>query len=323
MKDRKQIWRSLLRSLVVTRSAEFPVVALCFLAATMFWFLNALNKEYTTRIAYPIEFAYDKDNLVSTVPLPSQITLNVTGYGWTLLRKTLGIDANPVVYQIENPMRTAFLTGAALLPIVTEQLKEARINYVEDDTIAVAFDRKATKTVALQVDSLQVELRENFFITSPVRITPDTITFEGPAALIKTLPDVLIINVPGKEIDESYEDEIAINYTQNPLIRLSSDKVSVRFDVNEFLPQVIQVPVDALRLTGAGSKLVKLPIRMAEVEYWTLPEDASKINPQDFEVVIDLADWNKKDSTLALTLTRKPDIVRNVSLRTPSIKLVK
>lgn len=321
MKNQKQIWRKILRSLVVTRSAEFPVVALCFLAATMFWFLNALNKEYTTRISYPIDFQYDKENLVSTQPLPSKITINVTGYGWTLLRKTLGIDAKPIVYQFENPLKTAFLTGASLLPSVTEQLKEAHINYVEDDTITVGFDTKAVKKVALQVDSTQIELRENYFLTSRVRLVPDTIDFEGPAKLIKKLPDVLIINVPGKDIDDNFEDEIPINYTQDPLIRLSSAVTSINFEVGEFVPQRVEVPVNALRISA--TKTLKLPIRNAEIEYWVAPENTGRVSAADFEVVADLSEWNKKDSTLALVLTKKPELARNVILRTQAVKLVK
>ncbi len=321
MKEKKHIWRKILRSLVVTRSAEFPVVALCFLAATTFWFLNALNKEYTTRIAYPIAFDYDKETIISTQPLPTKITLNVTGYGWTLLRKTLGIDAKPVVYRFENPLKTAFLTGTGLLPSVTEQLKEAHINYVENDTILVGFDRRESKKVALQIDSSQVDLRENHFITSPVRLVPDTVTFEGPEKTIEQLPDVLVLNVPGKNIDDAYEDEITVNYTQDPLIHLSTGTVSVRFDVSEFVPQIIEIPVNALRISA--TKTLKLPIRDAEIEYWVTPENTSNVSAQDFEVVADLSQWNKKDSTLPLTLTKKPELVRNAILRTPSVKLVK
>ncbi|MDJ1480174.1 hypothetical protein QNI16_06740 [Cytophagaceae bacterium YF14B1] len=321
MIDQKNIWRKLLRSLVVTRSAEFPVVALCFLAATTFWFLNALNKEYTTKITYPIEFEYNKEQFVSTVPLPSQITLNVTGYGWTLLRKTLGIDTQPIVYHFENPLKTAFITRHVLLPAVTEQLKEAKINYIENDTIPVAFDKKMQRKVALQVDNLQLELKENYFITDTVQISPDTITFEGPAQFIKELPDLLIINVPGKNIDEDYEEEVTINYTQNPLISLSSDKVTVRFRVREFLQQTVEVPVEALRL--ASNKLLHLPNQKVEVDYWLLPEDEPKTTAQNFGVVADLSKWNKADSSISLALIKKPDWVRNVTLRPATLKLVK
>ncbi len=319
--NQKQIWRTVLRSLVITRSAEFPVVMLCFLAATTFWFLNALNKEYTTRLEYPIEFEYDKENLVSTTHLPSQITLNVTGYGWTLLRKSLGIDAKPVVYTIENPLKTNFLTSTLLLPSVTEQLKEAKINFVENDTIPVSFDQRAIKKVALQVDSTQLELRDNYLLTTPVRLSPDSISFEGPARLIKKLPDILVINVPGKEIDENYEDEVPINYTQDPLIHLNASTVGVSFGVEEFIPQKIAVPVEALRVSP--TKTLKLPIRDAEIEYWVAPENINKVTAADFEVVADLAQWNKKDSSLALTLIKQSPLARNVSLRTSSVKLVK
>lgn len=296
------------------------MVALCLLAATIFWFLNALNKEYTTEISYPIRFSYDNESFVSTEPLPQRLTLNATGYGWTLLRKTLGIKAEPIIYRIENPLGTRFLTAAALLPTATDQLKEIKINFIENDTIFTDFEPRAFKHIAVQVDSLQVELRENYLITSPVVVSPDTITFKGPASLIKKLPDVLIMNVPGKEIDENYDEEIPVAYTQDPLITQSAERVEVRFGVSEFVRETQNLPIETVNFPE--KKSIELPVREVMAEYWVLPEDATKATPASFRVTADYKSYNRKDSTVVLTVQSQPDFVRSLSLQTQTLKLV-
>lgn len=315
------ILRLFLRSLVVTRGSEFPVVLLCLAAATTFWFLNSLNREYTTEISYPIRFEFDNANFIATEPLPKKIFVNVTAQGWNLLRKTWGFKTNPIVYHIPRPLKARFLTGHLLLPTASEQLTELKINFVHSDTIPLAFDKITTKTVTLQADSSRIGLRENFLVTSLVRVSPNVLTFSGPASLIRKLPNTLAVKVAGTEIDENYDDEVSLQYTRNPLLTASTDRVNVSFEVTEFIRETLTVPVGALRL--ASNKLLRFPVRDAEVEYWVLPADAGKAAAQDFQIVADLAHWNRADSSLALSLIRHPDFVRNPRLRTATVKLVK
>ncbi len=313
--------RLFLRSLVVTRGSEFPVVLLCFVAATTFWFLNSLNREYTTEISYPIRFEFDNSRFIATEPLPKKIFVNVTAQGWNLLRKTWGFKAEPIVYHIPRPLKTRFLTGMLLLPTAAQQLAELKINFVRSDTIPLAFDELTTKTITLQADSSRIELRENFLITSPVRVSPATVTFSGPVSLVKKLPGTLAVKVSAVGIDEDFDDEATLQYTRNPLLTPSTDRVNVRFEVTEFVRETLTVPVGALRL--ASNRLLRFPVRDAEVEYWVLPADAGKAAASDFQVVADLAHWNRTDSSLALSLIRHPGFVRSPTLLTPSVKLVK
>lgn len=321
LKPRHKILRLFLRSLVVTRSSEFPAVALCLVAATTFWFLNSLNREYTTEISYPIRFEYDNGGFIPTQPLPRRIAINVTAQGWNLLRKTWGLKTNPIVYRIPRPSSTRYLTGPALLPTASEQLLELKVNFVRSDTIALAFDRRATKTVYLRPDSSQIGLRENFLINSPVRVSPSEITFSGPASLIKKIPGTLAVIIPSSDIDENYDEEIGLDYRRDPLLTPSVSRVNVSFEVAEYIRERLTVPVDAIRL--ANNKLLRFPVRDAEVEYWVLPADAGKAAVSDFQVVADLKNWNRADSSIALAVIRQPGFVRKALLRTPTVKLVR
>src|SRR5687767_9682749 len=82
---------------------NWKAVVLCVLAATVFWFFNSLNKRYTTNITFPVTFDYDDENYIAVKPLPSSVRINVTGVGWDLFRRSLGIKIPPLVIPIDRP----------------------------------------------------------------------------------------------------------------------------------------------------------------------------------------------------------------------------
>jgi hypothetical protein len=52
---------------------NWKAVVLCVFAAMIFWFFNALNKNYTTNISFPIAFDYNDNVYIPIRPLPSEV----------------------------------------------------------------------------------------------------------------------------------------------------------------------------------------------------------------------------------------------------------
>jgi hypothetical protein len=59
LKKTSNIFTWIVDSVIIRKGSDIKVVVMCLLAATTFWFLNALNKDYSTRITYPVRFEYD------------------------------------------------------------------------------------------------------------------------------------------------------------------------------------------------------------------------------------------------------------------------
>jgi hypothetical protein len=70
---------------------NWKAVVLCIFAATVFWFFNALNKNYSTNINFALAFEYDQDRFIPMKSLPSTVRMNVTGSGWDLFRRSLDL----------------------------------------------------------------------------------------------------------------------------------------------------------------------------------------------------------------------------------------
>jgi len=99
-----------------------------------------------TSINHPIELIYPgKDSLTVVGELPKVIRINVTGGGWTLIRKSFGIDSKPLLVKINTPTDTRYLLGTSLSPLINDQITSFRLNSVITDTLHFHIEKKRVK----------------------------------------------------------------------------------------------------------------------------------------------------------------------------------
>src|SRR6478609_9977380 len=132
------------------------------MAATVFWFFNALNKNYSTNISFPLAFEYNQENYVPVTQLPSTVRLNVSGLGWDLLRKSSGLKVPPLTIPLERPTEIRKIVGSTLPALLSTQLEGFQINFVLTDTLRVDIDEKVKKKFGVTIDSIQRYLHSDF-----------------------------------------------------------------------------------------------------------------------------------------------------------------
>lgn len=219
------------------RSFQPTKALLCIGIAALFWILNALNKPgYTLNVEYPIHFVYNDSLYVPTSPLPRTVMVNVSSDGWGLLRHSwLPFRVDPVDYEVKNPLQASIINTSSLAATLAEQVKKLQVNYVVADTLDMRFDKRMTKTIRLVADSLHINLAPRFIVSSVINLTPRTIQVEGPAHLVRGLPDTALVRIPRKRIADNYDEEVPLNQFRHPLLRTSADRVAVSFEVGELL----------------------------------------------------------------------------------------
>lgn len=295
------------------------VVGLCLLVAATFWFLNALNRDYSTRISYPIRFNYDDSNYIATQPLPTRVRLSVTGYGWNLLKKALSIDVEPIEYTIGKPLRTKYVTAPFLLTAVSEQMQGLRINYVVEDTLHLSFDRRIRRTLPVKVDSAQISLGKNYLIASTIRVTPTRVTYEGPYTLLAALKNPVYLPINTPDIDENYSEQLEVPNPDYALIKTNVSKVEVQFEVEPLVADSRLVPVRKVNFPGnKDSALFDRPVK---VTYLVRERDALRVNPGDFSIIADFKNIRKEDSTIVLYIEKEPSFIRDLNLNHPFIRI--
>ncbi|GAB3955669.1 hypothetical protein GCM10028805_43790 [Spirosoma harenae] len=199
--------------------------------------MSALNKPgYTLNVEYPVRFVYNDSLYVPTSRLPQTVQVNVSSDGWGLLRHTwLPFRVDPVTYVIKDPLQTTAINTSSLTASLAEHIKKLHVNYVVADKLDIHFDRRLTKMVQLKVDSLHINLAPRFVVSSIINITPHSIQIDGPAKLVRGLPDTILVKIPRKRIIDNYDEEIPLSHLRHPLLQASANRVAVSFEVSELL----------------------------------------------------------------------------------------
>lgn len=215
---------------------DYKAVIVSLFAAIIFWVMNALNKEgYSQKISFPIRITYDDALYIPTQPLPERISVNVSGNGWNLLRKSFSFNKTPIQYAIAKPLKTKFLNTGMLTDSIAEYIRDVQVNYVVADRFELEFDNKIKKDFILKVDSLHIPLKDHYVVSSVINLSPKILTIEGPESVLKEMDSTIYVKVPGQKIKDNFDDEINLPFAKNNMLKISKKKVNVSFEVEELL----------------------------------------------------------------------------------------
>ncbi|MFN3839552.1 MAG: hypothetical protein ACK4RF_02500 [Cyclobacteriaceae bacterium] len=264
---------------------NWKAIVLCVFAATVFWFFNALNKNYAANIGFRIVFDYDEEKYVPVKSLPEKIRLNVSGNGWDLFRRSSGLKVPPLVIPLERPAEVKKIVGASLPPLFSTQLEGLQINFVLTDTIYLDINPRAKRIVKLTIDSVSKYLQPNYGVTSPVTVVPDSVLLEGPESLIHALPSSLALSLPDERIRSSYNEIVEVT-TGSENISRTPPVVRVTFDVESLEEVTRECP---LRLVNVPDRLrVSLEADRVSVTFQTPSSTVKAIHPDSVTALIDL-----------------------------------
>jgi hypothetical protein len=248
---------------------NWKAVVLCIVAATVFWFFNALNKTYTTNISFPLRFDYDDENFLPVALLPSYVRLNVTGNGWELFKRSTGVKKDPLDIPLERPSEVKKIAGNGLPFIFSNQLSGLKINHVLSDTLYVDLEPKAGRWIKLTLDSVEYKLREGYGLASEIAIIPDSTFVVGPERIITKLRESIDLKIPQNNIDEHYIENIQVEVPFPEMITRQPAAVSVMFNVEEMVTvtdsislEIVNVPQDVSDVKHTG----KIPVTLSVPE---------------------------------------------------------
>lgn len=309
-----------LKFFLTPSNKNLKVVLLCVLGGTTFWFFNALNKNYTTDMRYPVVFEYNSDSTLLVKELPENIEINVSGGGWELLRKTIWFNRNSLNIPIENPTKTHYIAGQHLFTLLNNDIDDITVNYMITDTVHVDIQPYSEKTLLAVIDSSSINIREGYSITSLISINPDSIVIGGPLNLIDTLNDVFLVPVQVKNIDSEINEDIELAYYNPELVQFYPPEVNVHFEVARFIEtshegaiELVNFPTDSSAFIHPITTIISFEI----IEYYE-----KRYNPLDFLVIADFENTNPEDSSLVLEIVQAPQYVRYIKLDSASVKVV-
>jgi hypothetical protein len=295
---------------------NWKAILLCVFAATVFWFFNALNKNYSANIGFTIVFDYDQDKFIPVNDLPEKIRLNVSGNGWDLFRRSLGLKVPPLVIPLERPAEVKKIVGSGLPPLFSAQLEGLQINFVLTDTIFIDINPKVKRIVKLALDSVEQYLQPNYGVVSPVTIVPDSILVEGPESLIQALPAVVPLSLPEDRIKSSYDDVVEVVLASERINRMPP-VVSVSFRVENLEEVTRTCP---LRLVNVPERLrVAAEKSEVSVTFLTPLSQAKSLQADSLYTLIDLGTVPRGSHKIAPRVSGLPLYSRILKIDTVTV----
>ena len=122
------------------------------LLAFIFWYLNGLRKDIETDLNYPVRFVNPPDGMSVLSDLPSKLTLNLKGPGYSILLLKISGNRAPMVVDFSKitlerlpgyKINDKYVLTNRLVPEFSRQLKsDFQIVSIKPDTLKVVFGSK-------------------------------------------------------------------------------------------------------------------------------------------------------------------------------------
>ncbi len=308
--------QSILNALRFNRR-NWKAVLLSFIAATLFWFFNALNKTHSANISLPLQFEYDEEKYMPVSALPDRIRLNVTGVGWELFWKSSGLKVMPLLISLERPAEVKKIVGASLTPLFTTQLEGLQVNYVLTDTLYLDLDVRSHKKVRIKLDSADRLIARGYIRSGVVMIEPDTVVVTGPGKLLASLPPAIELTVPESNLRFSYEETVEISLP-HPALTASPPLVNVHVPVEAAREEKVPVQV-VIQDIPPGYKPV-VDVEKVNCYFQVPASGADTISFRGIEAIVSLKGVPRGTHKILPTLSNLPPYIRLVRTDTLLVK---
>lgn len=297
---------------------NWRAVVLCIFAATIFWFFNALNKTYTTNINYPLAFDYDEVSYVPVHSLPEQVRINVTGNGWDLFKRSTGVKIAPLEIPLDRPEEVKKIVGNDLQKFFANQAEGFQINFVLTDTLFLDLEPKVGRWVTLAMDSLQLNLKRGYGLTSAISIQPDSVFLEGPKRLIDRFKEPVRLKLRQRNIDEDFAEDVELDIPSSDVIRRNPPTVAVMFNVERMVQvrDTIPITVENIPPTVSIVESRYIPVTIA------VPE--TRVEQFTFDsahAVLDLRNFRRGEAKILPRVEGLPPFTQVIKIDTVRIRL--
>ncbi|MDX8341280.1 hypothetical protein SLH46_18920 [Draconibacterium sp. IB214405] len=288
------------------------VFLVCLLIATILWFLNALEKDYSTTIAYPVRYVTPPNHQFLANTPPEKLDLKVEAHGFTLLRHKLSFAYSPIVLNLTNITRNVELNnGAYLVPTNTLQRRissqisnEISLQQVSPDIIRIELDSLKTKTIKVKAD-VTVNFKAQFNFKNPIKLRPNEVKITGPASTVDSIQYLVTEKREFENVDASASRKIKVLHPETTT--LVPQEVLLQLDVEKYTEKQLRLPIQVVNKPAD----VRIKLFPSEITLNCLVglSEFDNISSADFRAVIDYSSINDNDSRLPVKIAHKPTFV--------------
>ena len=293
----------------------------CLVIATILWFLNTLNKEYSTELTYPIRYAdLPKGKLLVSEP-PKEMTLEVKAHGFTLLRYSIGTSFLPIVVNVSSLVDKKDLLEYT---INTEDIKERiasqlnsdiKLIKVKPETITFKFSQFGSKKVPV-IPRVDYALKRQYMLKNNISVIPDEVEISGPASILDTLKGVYTSPLKLKELSKDVTKNVS--FEEIPGTQISESGAKVKIDIERFTEAKKKSTIHVKNLPD--SLLIRLFPQNIDFTFDVGLSRYESISDTSFSFSVDYTQIANNPTALKVTVDKQPSHIKSLVLMPESVE---
>lgn len=307
---------------------DVAVFSFFLLLSFIFWFINALSKNITGTVKYPVRYINFPENLALVNELPDKLSLEVQGPGYSILKSRISGNKTPLVIDVDNSGLAVRKNTAELdFYIYSFNLRESfkrqirsdfEINAISPDSLNFIFDRFLRKKVPVNPD-IKVNTQRQFMLSGNIVSDPDSVDISGPRAVIDT---IMYVDTEYHEFNQ-VKDIITRNLNIEAIrkVSISHKKVEVMIPVEQFTEEVIDINIRILNKPDTAE--VRLFPDRVSVLFNIALSDYNRIQEIPMEAVVDMKGLDVRTvERLKVDVVNLPAYIRNVRYNPKQVEYI-
>lgn len=298
---------------------------ICIVIATALWFLNALNKDYTAEISYPVKYTNLPRSKHLVSPLPSTILLEVKAKGFALLGHRISTSFLPITLNVssfsnhlleKNDLLEYTLNTNDIKDKISSQLNaDIKLLDVYPSTIDFKFGKSKSKKVVIR-PTLRYTLKRQY-ILKRIAVIPDSIVVTGPSVIIDTIGFIATEPWEIKELGKDIARELSLQ----PVSGCSFEETKAQVDILVEQFTEARKTLRIIELNVPDSLNLRLFPDYINITYDIGLSNYDKVVSDDFVFVVDY-DQTKYSSILDIKVSKAPLYIKNLDYTPQKVEYI-
>ncbi len=285
------------------------------LISAVFWFLSAMNQEYTTKISYKVSFVNFPEDVRPVSGVPDKLTLTVKGYGYDLIGKSkitapLKIDVKKYALKDKNDKSKLILSTHLLSDKFFPNANGISIISVNPETIIFKTEKLKTKKVPVKAN-IDFSCKPLYMQSGDIKIIPERVTVSGSYKKIKEIKYVETKTYKFTDLEDTLKAKCKIKHIKGT--KISEKEVLIIIPVEKYTEKSLNLPVSIINCPDSLN-LITFPDNI-NLTYKVVLSKFETAKPDDFKITVDYNDINENNKDkLKVKITSKPKFIKSVQL---------
>lgn len=306
------------RRLNKTQRRKINIFVKCVVVSFLAWLLIAISNKYTFVVKAGIEFVNIPEKRAFHSLQSDTVSVKIKMSGWDVLLSTLNPDTANIQVDLSSLSSRNYIVFSNQIGFINRQFpSDKQVITVSPDTLYFDFSRQTQRKVPVRVPT-SITFRKQYDIIGETKTNPSHITITGPLEDVANIEYLETDSITGKGIHTDIRTVASINKNQRTNITIYPKFTEVTIPVGEVTEKIIEVPIRIIN--GGKYSSVRIIPTKAVLTIMVSLKDYAKFTASDFEVVVNMADWEKnKTVSLPVLVTKVPDYVKMVKLEPQNV----